>query len=534
MDFTEVYGDSVVGISAAARSGSLIEVRAWIQAGLSLDSKDNRGWTCLHEGAAQGHKGCVREILRAAAASSTLDFRSFVNSQTHEGETALFLAARSGHLSVIKLLLKAKADIDLQTNDLSCPLYAAVDGGHTEVVALLRQKGAQVNRSHTASCWTCLHQAVYKGHSEIVSVLRHGADLESVDDYGITPLFLAAQYGQFSCLQELIRAGANVDFQAADGATPLLIASQEGHEDCVAELLFRRADASLSCSDDWPQLPVHAAAQFGHVGILKRLIPFTDRSIGHACGQVSPVYLAVLRDQRGALQLLLREGFSADAQDCEELLGLRSPLTQAVDLALSETSRGLDTMRILLSAGATVLRETWAHVLKSNRADFLQLVLDFRTVPGPSPQSPDSKSPGPGSRRDLTAQEMKDLLEESRSQTQTSVMWTPLLLTAGLEPHALLQETTCSEAPSAVLNLLLQHLNWSCLSPDQRLILDQRRTDGTWDPLPMFDSIPSLFHLCRLRLRQILGSAAVMRTTILAQLPVPALFHHFLQFRNVQ
>lgn len=38
----------------------------------------------------------------------------------------------------------------------------AVDGGYKEIVELLVRKGAEVNRTHTASCWTCLHQAVYK------------------------------------------------------------------------------------------------------------------------------------------------------------------------------------------------------------------------------------------------------------------------------------------------------------------------------------------------------------------------------------
>lgn len=92
-------------------------------------------------------------------------------------------------MSVVRLLLKAGADINKQTNDTSCSLFAgtrpephlivsvlcdlcdlsdqtvfftAVDGGHRDVVNFLLGEGAEVNRSHTESCWTCLHQAVYK------------------------------------------------------------------------------------------------------------------------------------------------------------------------------------------------------------------------------------------------------------------------------------------------------------------------------------------------------------------------------------
>lgn len=94
---------------------------------------------------------------------------------------------------MVRLLLRARANINQLTNDLSCPLYAgmpcvhnapmisasvcvfgwmtsfciffplaAVDGGFEEIVELLVGKGAEVNGTHTASCWTCLHQAVYK------------------------------------------------------------------------------------------------------------------------------------------------------------------------------------------------------------------------------------------------------------------------------------------------------------------------------------------------------------------------------------
>ncbi|XP_072304804.1 ankyrin repeat and SOCS box protein 3 [Eucyclogobius newberryi] len=533
MDFSEVYSDSVGSVSAAARSGSLDRVRDLVRSGLSLDVKDNRGWTCLHEAAAQGHKGCVREILRAAAASS-LDLHTFVNSQTHEGETPVFLAAQNGRLSVVKILLKNKANMNLQNNDLSCPLYTAVDRGHTEIVALLLLKGAEVNRSHTASCWTCLHQAVYKGHGEIVSLLSAVSHLESVDDHGVTPLFVAAQYGRFSCLRTLAAAGASVDSLASDGASPLLIASQEGHERCVSELLARGADPNLSRSAEWNQLPVHAAAQFGHTRILQKLIPLTDRSVGHAPGQVSPLYLCVQSDQQEALRLLLSEGFAPDAQECEDLIGLKSPLRLALSLALSDRRRGLDTVQILLSAGATVLRETWALVLKADRPDLLQLVLDFRTIPGPSPSPGPVLGPGLGSGKDLSVQEVEDLVEEALNHTQTSLVWMPLLLKAGLEPNALKNHRMCSEAPGPVLNLLLQYLDWSSLSRPLRLVLDQRRTDKTWKPLALFDSTPSLFHLCRLSLRTVLGSASLMKTTILERLPVPASLHHFLQFRDVQ
>lgn len=47
-------------------------------------------------------------------------------------------------------------------------------------------------------------------HTEIVKVLVSVCSLEAVDDYGITSLFVAAQYGHPRCLEILANAGEAV------------------------------------------------------------------------------------------------------------------------------------------------------------------------------------------------------------------------------------------------------------------------------------------------------------------------------------
>jgi len=50
-------------------------------------------------------------------------------------ETPLFLAAKRGHETVVKLLLEVKADVNL--GDYSqVPLFVAVEGGHESIVKL--------------------------------------------------------------------------------------------------------------------------------------------------------------------------------------------------------------------------------------------------------------------------------------------------------------------------------------------------------------------------------------------------------------
>ncbi|KAF2818089.1 ankyrin, partial [Ophiobolus disseminans] len=53
-----------------------------------------------------------------------------------DGWTPLFLAADSGHLEVVKLLLEKGADFTVPTNDGWTPLHVASYKGHLDVIKL--------------------------------------------------------------------------------------------------------------------------------------------------------------------------------------------------------------------------------------------------------------------------------------------------------------------------------------------------------------------------------------------------------------
>lgn len=464
--------------------------------------------------------------------SSSRCRRDYVNSLTHEGESACYLAAQRGHLAVVGLLLRAHADLNQLTNDLSCPLYAAVDNGHTEVVKLLVGKGAEVDRVHTASCWTCLHQAVYKGHGHIVRILVDVCNLEAQDDHKITPLFVAAQYGQRECLELLIKAGANVNTQAADLATPLMIASQEGHQACVELLLDHGADPNMACSNDWPQFPIHAAAEFGHIRILHRLIEVTDRMCDRGERMVSPLYVAIYSDQAGSVELLLKEGYSPDAQDHTDALGFPSPLSLALYHTPTRPFSGL--IKLLLAAGATLNVEEWTHAFATDKTDLLELILEHRWIPRPKAFTKDCTTEQHHGKRMLKLQELREMICVALNQVDFASCWLPVLLSAGLEPSLLLHPHMLEKADSDVLNYLLEFVNWSTLSPSLKIILDQRRAEKTWQPLAHFDLVPCLFHLCRLKVREVLGTDQLMSTNIVEQLAVPSPIRDFLKFRDIQ
>nr|XP_013805316.1 PREDICTED: ankyrin repeat and SOCS box protein 3 isoform X2 [Apteryx mantelli mantelli] len=320
MDFTEAYSDRCSAVGLAAREGNVKMLRKLIKQGYSIDVPDNRGWMPIHEAAVCNSSECLKLLIRAAPSDN------YIKSETFEGMCALHLSASHGCVESVSILLEAGADPNEVTTEATTPLFLAVENGHLGIVKLLLQHGANINGHHSWSGWNSLHQASFQGYTEIIKILlEQGANKECEDDFGITPLFVAAQYGKLESLRILVSYGANINCQAKDRATPLLIAVQEGHAKCVELLLSEGADPNLYCNEEEWQLPIHAAAEMGHKNILELLIPLTDRICDRGKDKVSPVYSAIYGGNKECLEMLLQQGYSADAQKCLTF-GCRSPM----------------------------------------------------------------------------------------------------------------------------------------------------------------------------------------------------------------
>ncbi|XP_031439184.1 ankyrin repeat and SOCS box protein 3 isoform X2 [Clupea harengus] len=505
MDFTECYQDTCSAVGLAARAGDARRVQRLLKRGYSADVKDNRGWNPLHEAAASGSTECVRLLTT----SNSMDSCDYVNSLTHNSETPLYFAAKNGHVRSVKLLLKVAADVNLKTHDLSCPLFAAVDGGHQETVKVLIRHGAEVNGQRSVSGWSCLHQAVYRGHADIVRMLAGVSSLEAVDDYSITPLFLAAQYGHSQCVEMLAGAGANVNCQATDLATPLLIAAQEGHLACVEALLAHGANPNLYCNRDQWQLPIHAAAQFSHVRVLERLLEVTERECECSKGKVSPLYQAVLSERPASLAPLLRAGYNPDAQPC---FGYTCPLELAMESSYTQSDEGVEIVRLFLGAGASISDQ--AHSLALRSFQLLQLVLSCRGLPPSGP-------------------ERAALAGLALAEVDSASCWLPLLLRAGMEPALLLHPGLFEEAGEEVLSFFLEFVNWRDLPQEIQNILSRRQAVSSVTTMKPLEGIPPLAHLCRLQLRACVGSQRLAERSYVQRLPLPSLLHDYVQFSDV-
>ena len=124
-------------------------------------------------------------------------------------------------------------------------LLRAAAEGREVVVRLLLGKGADVE-SKDGYGRTPLSWAAENGHEEVVKLLlEKGADVESKDRYySQTPLSWAAEKGQEAVVKLLLEKGADVESKDGLGWTPLLLATWNGHE-VVMKLLLEKGAENL-------------------------------------------------------------------------------------------------------------------------------------------------------------------------------------------------------------------------------------------------------------------------------------------------
>ena len=123
-------------------------------------------------------------------------------------------------------------------------LTEALKSGDRKAVQSLLKQGANVNTADPDGT-TPLQWAVRSDNIDTVEMLlRAGANPKAANRYGITPLSLAAANGNPTILEMLLKAGADPATPAPGGQTILMIAARTGNAECVKLLLARGLDVN--------------------------------------------------------------------------------------------------------------------------------------------------------------------------------------------------------------------------------------------------------------------------------------------------
>ncbi|XP_019854775.1 PREDICTED: ankyrin-1-like [Amphimedon queenslandica] len=207
-------------------------VKLLLQAGVYVDAQSDHNWgriTALHIASIRNDTQLVRLLLNANAD---------VNVQTTEGLTPMYIACVQGNKEMLQFFIEKKADPNLGDKYGKSPLYAAIERNSVEIVTALLDTGADPNIAGGKFKVTPLQYACTCSSDDIIHLLlKANASPNAPSTEGYTPLSIASVTGRIKVVEMLLSEGANVELEDTDGWTPIFHAAAGGRLDVIRLLL---------------------------------------------------------------------------------------------------------------------------------------------------------------------------------------------------------------------------------------------------------------------------------------------------------
>ena len=288
--------DDVSALFLAACQNHLNVVALLIQNGANTKQCNKKGLYPLHIAAARNSVATVKYLIERNVFN--VDF------ETHDGQTALILAARWGYTELVAFLIKCGADIYHRTKEGESALSLAAERNHVEIIKLLHKKGVNLSQYNNNGI-SLLHLAALKGCLQTVRFLIEEVqvNVDVLCTRRRTPLSYAAFQEHIDTVIFLLDCGANVNHTAGNNSSALYIATNAGNTDLVECLLKRGADINLQSKDGYTALMMTCIK--GDEDTLRLLIKRgADVNITGRQNNLNALHLAASHGQLSVIKIL--------------------------------------------------------------------------------------------------------------------------------------------------------------------------------------------------------------------------------------
>jgi ankyrin repeat protein len=249
---------------------------------------------------------------------------------------------------------------------------------------------------------TPLIYAAYRGHTKAVEILLRNIDLNQADDFGDTPIFVAASAGRVDVVRLLLlQKKIHINKFNKKGMTALWIAAQNGHTEVVNALC--KAGANIDLSNHNNTSPLFMAVQQNHVSVIKILLAAGAKLEQANNQKITPILMAITKQNPHIIALLKNEVhariFSAVKKNNPEALELllncefKPEIKECLNdkkltpIFVAVKHGCLEVLNVLIKAGANVhwcnedgLAPVWVAAEKDHFS-----VVDFLVLHGANP-----------------------------------------------------------------------------------------------------------------------------------------------------
>ncbi|CAM9745666.1 unnamed protein product [Ectocarpus sp. 13 AM-2016] len=229
-------------LHVAAAGGHCSLVSDLLIGGAYPNARDLLGRTPLHRAAYMGQDVVVAVLTdMPSTGKDILDYREL---------SPLMVASQRGHLSTVKTLLNAGADVTIRPSHGNSALHLAARQGRVEVITAILEHGADVNDSDSTGL-TALHAGCMSNQAGAVSVLLDaGADIDGKNG-AFTPLILAITLGAgVQVVHNLLRRGCQVSAPLDKTALHWACMLMAPGFDAIVDLLLRWGLSELTLDND--------------------------------------------------------------------------------------------------------------------------------------------------------------------------------------------------------------------------------------------------------------------------------------------
>ncbi|XP_053594089.1 uncharacterized protein LOC103577382 [Microplitis demolitor] len=301
-------------LNIAAHNQCIGIVQILLEHGVNINASDRFGNTALHSALSErllqldSNVTCIlsSKDVKTSLVRVLLKKGADVNIRMKDGRTPLHLAVRTNKEEIVNTLLEHNSQVNVSDVKGITPLHLAVQAKNLIIVDSLLSKKADIKATDIKSM-TALHFASEVGYLDIIkSLLRYQPDVNAVDQFCLTPLHCAAKYGHLKAVKILLEHHANEDAVDISGSTSLHLAVEARHHKIVEHLL--KFDPDMNSPDDNGETYLHIAVKNKDIDTTRLLLNYSIDVDSVNKDGLTPLLIAALYNYSILIKLLIENG----------------------------------------------------------------------------------------------------------------------------------------------------------------------------------------------------------------------------------